>query len=69
MPGQYSSGGKAQLERITKAGDAYLSLKVRKSHTKATVAAAHKMLRLIFLILDRRQPYIDRHIKRQLCLC
>ena len=24
MPGQYSSGGKARLGRITKAGDAYL---------------------------------------------
>ena len=26
------------------------------------VAIAHKMLRLIFLILNRRQPYLDQHI-------
>ena len=36
------------------------SLMVRKSHKKTIVAIAHKMLRLIFLILNRQQPYLDR---------
>lgn len=40
----------------------YRSLMVRKSHKKTIVALAHKMLRLIFVILSRHQPYIDRHI-------
>lgn len=35
---------------------------VRKSHKKAIVAVAHKMLRLICLLLSRREPYIDRGI-------
>ena len=40
----------------------YKSLMVRKSHKKAIVALAHKMIRLIYLLLTRRQPYIDAHI-------
>ena len=40
----------------------YRSLMVRKSHKKTIAAIAHKMLRLIFLILNRRQPYLDQHI-------
>ena len=40
----------------------YKSLKVRKSHKKAIVAVAHKMIRLIYLLLSRRQPYIDQAI-------
>jgi hypothetical protein len=35
---------------------------VRKSHKKAVVAVAHKMIRLIYLLLSRRQPYIDQGI-------
>ena len=35
---------------------------VRKSHKRAIVAVAHKMIRLIFLMLTRRQPYIDQAI-------
>lgn len=54
----------ANAARMTKSTLAakYRSLMVRKSHKKTIVALAHKMLRLIFVILDRRQPYIDRHI-------
>ena len=37
----------------------YKSLMVRKSHKKAIVALAHKMIRLIYLLLTRGQPYID----------
>ena len=37
----------------------YRSLMVRKSHKKTIVVIAHKMLRLIFLILSRQQPYLD----------
>ena len=40
----------------------YRSLAVRKSHKKAIVAIAHKMIRLIFILLTRRQPYIDQSI-------
>ena len=40
----------------------YRSLMVRKSHKKAIVAVAHKMISLIFLMLSRRQPYIDQAI-------
>jgi len=34
----------------------------RLGHKKAIVALAHKMIRLIYLLLTRRQPYIDPHI-------
>ena len=40
----------------------YRSLMARKSHKKAIIAVAHKMIRLIFLMLSRRQPYIDQGI-------
>ena len=35
---------------------------MRKSHKRAIVAVAHKMIRLIFVMLSRRQPYIDQSI-------
>jgi hypothetical protein len=35
---------------------------VRKSHKKAIVAVAHKMIRLIYILLSRRQPYLDQAI-------
>ena len=40
----------------------YRSLMVRKSHKKAIVAVAHKMIRLIYILLSRRQPYLDQAI-------
>jgi hypothetical protein len=40
----------------------YRSLMVRKSHKKAIVAVAHKMIRLIFVLLTRRAPYLDQGI-------
>ena len=54
----------ANAARMTKStlGAKYRSLMVRKSHKKAIVALAHKMLRLIFVLLSRREPYIDRQI-------
>lgn len=54
----------ANAARMTKStlASKYRSLMVRKSHKKTIVAIAHKMLRLIFLILSRRQPYLDQHI-------
>lgn len=54
----------ANAARMTKStlSSKYRSLMVRKSHKKTIVAIAHKMLRLIFLILDRRVPYHDQHI-------
>jgi transposase len=51
----------ARMTRSTLAAK-YRSLMVRKSHQKAIVAVAHKMLRLIYLLLARREPYIDRGI-------
>jgi transposase len=35
---------------------------VRKSHKKASIALAHKMIRLVFILLSRRQGYIDQAI-------
>ena len=37
----------------------YKSLMVRKTHKKSIVAIAHKMIRLIYLMLTRREPYRD----------
>jgi transposase len=54
----------ANAARMTKStlSSKYRSLMVRKSHKKTIVAIAHKMLRLIFLILDRHVPYHDQNI-------
>jgi transposase len=54
----------ANAARMTKSTLAakYRSLMARKSHKKAIVAVAHKMIRLIFLMLSRREPYIDQGI-------
>ncbi len=54
----------ANAARMTKSTLAakYKSLMVRKTHKRAIVAVAHKMIRLIFLMLTRREPYIDRNI-------
>ena len=51
----------ARMTRSTLAAK-YRSLMVRKSHKKSIIAVAHKMIRLIYLILSRRQPYIDQAI-------
>jgi len=40
----------------------YRSLMVRKSHKKAIVAVAHKMIRLIYVLLTRKQGYLDQRI-------
>lgn len=37
----------------------YKSLMVRKTHKKAIIAVAHKMIRLIYILLTRREPYRD----------
>lgn len=54
----------ANAARMTKSTLAakYRSLMVRKSHKKAIVAVAHKMIRLIYILLTRRQPYLDQRI-------
>jgi transposase len=54
----------ANAARMTKSTLAakYRSLMVRKSHKKSIIAVAHKMIRLIYLMLSRRQPYIDQGI-------
>ena len=40
----------------------YKSLMVRKTHKKAIIALAHKMIRLIFLLLTRKVAYHDPQI-------
>lgn len=40
----------------------YRSLMVRKSQKKAIVALGRKLLRLILILLSRRQPYLDQAI-------
>jgi len=54
----------ANAARMTKSTLAakYKSLMVRKSHKKAIVAVAHKMIRLIYVLLTRKQPYLDQRI-------
>jgi transposase len=54
----------ANAARMTKSTLAakYRSLMVRKSHKRSIIAVAHKMIRLIYLMLSRRQPYIDQAI-------
>lgn len=54
----------ANAARMTKSTLAakYRSLMVRKSHKKAIVAVAHKMIRLIYVLLTRRQAYLDQRI-------
>lgn len=54
----------ANAARMTKStlASKYRSLMARKSHKKAVIAVAHKMIRLIFVLLTRRQPYLDRAI-------
>ena len=54
----------ANAARMTKSTLAakYRSLMVRKTHKRAIVAVAHKMIRLIFLMLTRREPYLDQSI-------
>lgn len=51
----------ANAARNTKSSLAakYRSLMIRKSHKKAIVAIAHKMIRLIYFMLSRREPYRD----------
>ena len=51
----------ANAARMTKSPLAakYKSLMVRKTHKKSIVAIARKMIRLIHLMLTRREPYRD----------
>ena len=37
----------------------YKSLMVRKTHKKAIIAIAHKIIRLVYLLLSRKEPYRD----------
>jgi len=54
----------ANAARATKSSLAakYKSLKVRKTHNKVIVALAHKMIRLIYLLLTRQVAYRDPEI-------
>lgn len=51
----------ANAARNTKSSLAakYRSLKVRKSHKKCIVAIAHKLIRIIYFMLSRHEPYRD----------
>ncbi len=51
----------ANAARNTKSSLAakYRSLKIRKSHKKCIIAIAHKMIRIIYYMLSRREPYRD----------
>ncbi len=40
----------------------YKSLIIRKTHKKTIVAIAHKMIRLIYLMLTRKEAYHDPHV-------
>ncbi len=49
------------------AGAKRTSTKLRKSHKQAIVAVAHQMIRLIYIPLCRRQPYLDQAIGMEAC--
>lgn len=51
----------ANAARMTKSSLAakYRNMKVRKSHKKCIVAIAHKLIRIIYFMLSRREPYRD----------
>jgi len=51
----------ANAARMTKSSLAakYRSLMIRKSHKKTIVAIAHKLIRTIYFMLARREPYRD----------
>ena len=40
----------------------YQSLVIRKGHKRSLIAIAHKLIRVIYTLLKRRQPYIDPDI-------
>ncbi len=40
----------------------FRSLMARKSHKKAIVALAHKMIRLIYVLLTRKEGYLDQQV-------
>lgn len=54
----------ANAARMTKSSLAakYKSLMVRKTHKRTIIAVAHKMIRLIYLLLSRKEPYRDPQI-------
>lgn len=54
----------ANAARMTKSSIAtkFKSLMVRKTHKKAIVAIAHKMIRLIYVLLARKEAYLDPQI-------
>jgi transposase len=54
----------ANAARMTKSSIAtkFKSLMVRKSHKKAIVAIAHKMIRLIYVLLARKEAYLDPQV-------
>ena len=43
----------------------YQGLVIRRGHKKAIVALAHKLIRTIYVILTRREPYRDSRIDYQ----
>ena len=51
----------ANAARMTKStlASKYKALKVRKSHKKSIIAIAHKLIRIIYFMLSRREPYRD----------
>ena len=42
--------------------DKFAALSIRKGHKKSIVALAHKMLRIVFAILQTNTPYRDRSV-------
>jgi transposase len=58
----------ANAARMTKStlASKYKALKVRKSHNKCIVAIAHKLIRIIYFMLSRREPYRDPGVNYEL---
>ena len=64
---RYLSCEAANAARRTKTvfASKYQSLVIRRGHKKAIVASAHKLIRTIYVILNRREPYRDSRIDYQ----
>ena len=43
----------------------YQALVIRRGHKRSIIALAHKLLRVIYAVLDQQQPYHDPEIDYQ----
>ena len=54
--------GNAAIKTKSQFQGKYRSLVIRRGHKRSLIAIAHKLIRVIYTLLKRRQPYIDPDI-------